>query len=141
MVECVRTNADIRRANLVHLVTEYGGVANLASTIDRSPSQVSQWLNASVDFKSGKPRSIGNASARHIERSTGRPEGWLDQDRSTNDTAQVNESRPIVGGPPRASAKTRRALARIANAVDDGRLTEADINLLEQIADRLARKD
>lgn len=61
------------------LVAETGGVTSLAAVIKRSPSQVSQWLNASPDSKTQKPRAMSTASARYIEEQCGRLFGWMDQ--------------------------------------------------------------
>lgn len=69
----------VRRENLLRLASENGGPAALARALgDKSASQISQWLNASRDSKTGKPRSISNASAREIERLLGKPNAWLD---------------------------------------------------------------
>jgi SOS-response transcriptional repressor LexA len=69
----------IRQENLQRLASELGGPAALARALgDKSASQISQWLNASRDSKTGKPRSIGNASAREIEAVLGKPYAWLD---------------------------------------------------------------
>ena len=70
---------EIRRDNLRALVREFGGVGQVAAKVGVSDSQFSQWLNASLDFKSGKPRGMSPASCRRIEAKTGRPVGWLDQ--------------------------------------------------------------
>ena len=62
------------------LAEESGGIAELAHTkLKRSYSQVSQWLNASKDSKSGKARSMTSQTARWIERQCGKEEGWMDQ--------------------------------------------------------------
>lgn len=71
---------EIRRSNLKMLATRYGGVGRLAEKLDRASAQVSQWINASRDSKTGKPRTISNRSARFIERTLGLPENWLDHD-------------------------------------------------------------
>ena len=69
---------DIRRENLGLLRAEAGGVQRLADRLGKSQSQVSQWLNASANSGSGKPRTISTASCREIERAIGKPEGWMD---------------------------------------------------------------
>lgn len=73
------TTSEIRRARLALLVKSADSVADAARILDRSSSQVSQWLNASIDHKTGKPRHISDASARHIEAQFKKPKGWLDQ--------------------------------------------------------------
>lgn len=72
----------IRRENLHILAKEAGGPGGLAEDLGKSKSQISQWLNASPDSKTGKPRTIGNASAREIEQKKNKPTGWMDVDRS-----------------------------------------------------------
>lgn len=76
----MKTNAEIRRENLRRLVDQHGGATAFAAKIERLPAQVSQWLNASIDYKSGKPRQISDKSARMIESSLGLQTGWLDLD-------------------------------------------------------------
>lgn len=74
------TIEEIRRSKLRELVTTYGGgkQSALASAIGASPSQVSQWLNASPDSKTGKPRAMDSTTARRIEQQLGLTEGWMD---------------------------------------------------------------
>jgi transcriptional regulator with XRE-family HTH domain len=72
------TVEEARRKNLQALRQECGSVQGLADKLGRSVSQVSQWLNASVDPKSGKPRNISTRSARMIEKALRLPECWLD---------------------------------------------------------------
>lgn len=74
----MKTVDETRRARLADLVREFGTAANLADTIGCSPAQLSQWLNASKESKTGKPRGMRKETARLIERKCGRPVGWLD---------------------------------------------------------------
>lgn len=84
---------DIRRARLDLLINEFGSVAALAQRLDRQPAQVSQWRNASIDTKSGKPRYMKSETARRIESLTGKPDGWMDQPIPKSNA--VNEDREI----------------------------------------------
>lgn len=77
--ENVELIEEIRRCRLLLLISEYGTIAALAQKLDRQPSQVSQWKNASIDNKSQKPRSMKSETARWIEEKTGKPVGWMDQ--------------------------------------------------------------
>jgi hypothetical protein len=78
--EGVPTIDQIYRENLRTLVAEAGGTQEaLGAKIQKSPAQISQWLNASKDSKTGKPRTMSRATAREIERRCGKPEGWMDQ--------------------------------------------------------------
>lgn len=76
--ESMKTIDEIRKENLAELVKEHGGVGKLADVLERSPSQVSQWLNSSKASVSGKPRRFNSDSARYIEKMCGKPEGWMD---------------------------------------------------------------
>ncbi|MGU9992910.1 helix-turn-helix domain-containing protein [Bordetella avium] len=79
---------ELRRANLAKLVEEAGGVGKLADRLERDPSQVSQWLNASKNSGTGRPRGMRSDTCRFIESRMGKPSGWLDTDHS----AQPKES-------------------------------------------------
>lgn len=92
---------EIRRDNLRALVRQSGGVARFSERINRSPAQVSQWLNAAPDHKTGKPRAIGDKSARHIEQSIGLPHGWLDHQHQPPHAAPAAVSEPPVHYQPR----------------------------------------
>lgn len=73
------TVEETRRANLISLVDQAGGVAKAAQILNRSSSQISQWTNALPDSKTGLPRNISGKSARYIEQCFDKPQGWLDQ--------------------------------------------------------------
>lgn len=70
---------EIYRARLRMLASEAGTQTALAEKIQKSPSQLAQWINASKDSKTGKPRTLSRAAAREIERKCGKPDGWMDQ--------------------------------------------------------------
>lgn len=76
----MKTNAEIRRENLSDLADEFHGVAKLADRLHKSPAQVSQWINASKDSKTKKPRGISDDMARHIEECCEKERGWMDND-------------------------------------------------------------
>lgn len=67
------------RARLRLLVEEVGTQRALSERIGKSPAQISQWINASPDSKTGKPRTMDRRTAREIEALLGKPEGWMDQ--------------------------------------------------------------
>lgn len=69
---------DIRRDNMAALRDEHGGTAGLAKQLERSESQVSQWILGSAHSETGKQRGMRPDSARYIERKCGKPVGWLD---------------------------------------------------------------
>lgn len=72
------TIEETRRANLIALRDEAGGVRKLAEKVGVSEAQLSQWINASKDSRTGKPRGMRRESARRIEEAMGRGPGWLD---------------------------------------------------------------
>jgi hypothetical protein len=78
----MRPIRDVRRENLARLVQECTPQtqAELARRINKDKNQVLQWL-MEPDAKGA--RNIGNASARHVERVMGKPEGWMDADQET----------------------------------------------------------
>ena len=83
------TIEEIRRTNLQTLVSEYGGVGKLAEVIGKDQSQLSQWINASINSGTGKPRGIRSSTCRHIEEKCGKPIGWLEEDHSIETVALV----------------------------------------------------
>jgi hypothetical protein len=72
------TIAEIRRANLQRLIDERGTQRALADAADVSPAQISQWIKAAPDSKTGKPRVVSDESARALEACSGKPVGWMD---------------------------------------------------------------
>lgn len=67
------------RKRLKMLTDEYGGQKKLSEVIEKSPAQISQWIKAAPDSKTGKPRSLKSETAREIEKRTNKPIGWFDQ--------------------------------------------------------------
>jgi hypothetical protein len=72
---------DIYRERLKLLIQEVAGgsQAKFSAITGKSPAQISQWVNASRDSKTGKPRSLDRNTARLLEAKAGKPEGWMDQ--------------------------------------------------------------
>lgn len=75
----MKTIAETYRDRLKLLVQELGSKVALADKLERSPSQIGQWVNGSKDSKTGERRSLDKKTARYIEMKTGKPEGWMDQ--------------------------------------------------------------
>ena len=73
------TNPEIHRENLQRLADEFGGVRKLAEKLGKSDSQVSQWLNASLNSGTGKPRGMRPDTARFIEQQCNKARGWMDE--------------------------------------------------------------
>lgn len=70
---------DIRAENMRRLAADLGGNTQLAERLKRSESQISQWINRSTNFGTGKPRGMRSGTARWIESQLGKPQGWLDR--------------------------------------------------------------
>lgn len=82
----MKTVAEIRRHNLATLVHEAGGVGKLSQRIGHQTSaQVSQWLHAPLDSKTGKPRNMSDISARRLEHACGKIPGWMDHEQEPSD--------------------------------------------------------
>lgn len=75
----MKTIEETYRERLLMLSKEYGGQTGLSKRIDKSPAQISQWINGSADSKTGKARSMKSDTAREIEVSLNLPRGWFDQ--------------------------------------------------------------
>jgi hypothetical protein len=80
----MKTIEEIRHVRLLQLLEspEYPSAGALAKAIGKSPAQVSQWKNRSRRSDGGVA-NIDSESARNIERSTGKPRGWMDNEVST----------------------------------------------------------
>ena len=76
----MKTCHEIRREQLRALIEEVGGAGRLSELIGKTDIQIRQWVNASKDSRTGKPRGISDDIARHIEEKTGKEIGWLDND-------------------------------------------------------------
>lgn len=75
----MKTIEETYRERLKILIDEYGSQAELSAVINKSPAQISQWLNATPSAATGKPRSLKSDTAREIEKATGKPYAWFDQ--------------------------------------------------------------
>lgn len=82
----MKTIEETYRERLLMLSKQYGGQTGLSKRIDKSPAQISQWVNGSADSKTGKARSMKSDTAREIEGVLGLPRGWFDQPVKTTDT-------------------------------------------------------
>lgn len=90
----------IRRENLRTVIDELGSAAKLARALGVSAAVVSQWVNASPDSKTKKPRGISHQSCRRIERAAAKPAGWMDEQHSPAGRAQeMIHARRIVSWP------------------------------------------
>ncbi|WP_234192676.1 S24 family peptidase [Pseudacidovorax sp. NFM-22] len=92
----MKTVETIRRERLLELVREHRTAAGLSKLINKAPAQISQWVNQSVDSKSGKPRAMSGAIAREIEAALGKPTGWMDN--PDDDLESSSASTPFLPG-------------------------------------------
>ncbi|UDL04003.1 helix-turn-helix domain-containing protein [Marinobacter sp. CA1] len=134
-----------RREAVKRLIDErFGGKqADFARAINRSPSLVWQCLNGH--------RNIGEKLAREIENKLRLKPGWLDGPSiestlpgqlgalDSDDNPPAASSSEIDLLLASASPRSRQQLLRIAQAAADGRLSEADIKMLSDIAKRLEK--
>lgn len=93
----MKTIEETYREKLALLIEEFGSAAALGNVIDKSPSQISQWLNGSPDSKTGKSRSMKPDTAREIEKATGKPYAWFDQPVYTLTIGENNNGNQNVG--------------------------------------------
>lgn len=106
----MNTVEQIRRGKLAALIREAGSQASLSEKIDKAPAQISQWLNASANSKTGKPRVMSHAIARELEQKMGKPNGWMDtpepavgglgEDRKPGLTPAPHQAPSTVAGEP-----------------------------------------
>lgn len=117
-----------RRDNLLRCKRErFDDVAgSLARAINRSSSQVHQWIAGS--------RSISEDSARHIEISLGLPEGWMDQAPDPGN-AHHDDAQTIHVG--HLALTTRNLLRDLADALGDRQLPDRDLALLQAIVSHM----
>lgn len=80
----MKTIEEIHRQNLALLVRQYKTVSAAADAVGCSSSQFSQWLNASENSGTGKPRGISTGSCRKIEAACGKPVGWMDMEHDSD---------------------------------------------------------
>lgn len=117
-----------RRKRLELLVKQLGTQAELANKIGKAPAQVSQWIRALPDSKTGKPRSMSKEIARDIERSLNLERGWMDQpieDQSEHQTSIFNSPHVVPYHAP--DAVLVPVLANCASMGAGEALLESDV--------------
>jgi hypothetical protein len=75
----VQAIGQTRLDNLETLIKQFGTAEALAEAAETSPVYVSMLRNRTLDAKTGRPREMGTAMARRMEKAGGRPSGWMDQ--------------------------------------------------------------
>lgn len=71
------TRKDIRHANLLLLVAEFGSIAAVAVAAETSEKYLWQVIHR-APLKSGKPRGIGDVLADKLDDGCGKSPGWMD---------------------------------------------------------------
>lgn len=93
----MKTIDAIRTENLIRLVKDKGGLVAFSEKIEREQSQVSQWINNSINSGTGKPRVISTKSCRRIEEVFSLATGWFDVDHSSNvENPAVQDKVPVI---------------------------------------------
>lgn len=76
----MKTAEEVRRLRLLELKRQFGSYSKLNELLGRSSTDatLSQIANRAADSKTGKPRTMGAAQARALERACKKEEGWMD---------------------------------------------------------------
>lgn len=75
---------EIRRENLRLIDAQYGGPSAAAAACGMSHAQFTNLRDGAKDSKTGRQRGMRATTARKIEKSLGKPVGWLDTDHSAS---------------------------------------------------------
>jgi phage repressor protein C with HTH and peptisase S24 domain len=94
----MKTNDEIRRANLLLAIDRMQTAAKLAERVGTSAAYLSQLKNQTPESKTGKPKTMGEDLARRIESALDEAPGWMDTDHDQLDLAAVEQIFP--GGVP-----------------------------------------
>jgi hypothetical protein len=133
----MKTIDEIRRDKLKMLAAEHGGIGVFATKIGKSSAQLSQWINASPDSKTGKPRGMRAESCRHIEQLSGLKKGWMDQESSeiiSNSTdAHDQSSEQIFRSKVKLSPNAARLINEIIAAEERGSSSPQIIEVLSKV--------
>ncbi|HJV75375.1 MAG TPA: hypothetical protein VJ654_14205 [Noviherbaspirillum sp.] len=111
----MKTIDEIRRERLALLKAEYGGVGKLAEQLEKSFSQVSQWINASTHSATGKTRGISDEQCRMIEEKCEKPRGWMDSD---PDMIDVKVLMQVIAGFLQATESGQRQIIESVKAAE-----------------------
>jgi hypothetical protein len=87
----MKTAEELRRENLEALIEQFGSLRALAEAAETNPAYISQVRNALKESSTGKPKEIGTALARRLERAAGKERGWMDHERSTEEPMVAEE--------------------------------------------------
>lgn len=108
---------EIRRENLAALAKRLGGNSDLAQKLDRTESQVSQWVTGSL-LPSGRRRGMRPETARWIEATAGLPPGWLDQEHPESTANAVSQEMAVRETEAPYTVKPRHARPLVQTVCD-----------------------
>jgi len=114
------TRNDIRHANLLALVEEFGTIAAVASAANTSEKYLWQIIHKEP-LPSGKIRGIGNDVAEKLELGCGKFSGWLDQipgGRTLHERTITPGESELVKLYRAASPEKRKALLAVARLAE-----------------------
>jgi hypothetical protein len=80
----MKTIDEIRRENLLVAIERQKTITALAELAGMSAAYLSQIKNRTPESKTGKPKGMGDAAARKIERAPGEAHGWMDAEHTDN---------------------------------------------------------
>lgn len=83
----MKTIAEIRLENLSLLIDEQGTQDKVSDLSGVSPVYLSQLKNETRDIKTGRPRQMGDRTARKLETGCAKPIGWMDKEHAAATTA------------------------------------------------------
>lgn len=127
---------EIRRENLAKLKANYRTLDEFAEACGTSSSQLSQWINGSLESKTGRPRGMRSESCRKIEEKIGLSKNWLDTDH-TSEQAKLSKqlSAELDLSSNIRSVTLSEAQIPLISWVRAGSLTEIEDNHLPGEAD------
>jgi phage repressor protein C with HTH and peptisase S24 domain len=92
----MQTIDEIRRRNLAVLVQSAGSIQKVADAIGRSHSQVSQIKTSAKSTATGKPRAMGDAMARAMEKAFQLERGWMDNAHSGSAGLDAGDGQVLI---------------------------------------------
>lgn len=128
-----------RRENfkkLIHQRFKKGPITRASEILNKPASYISRCI---WDPEKNQARNIGEVFAREMEKAFGLIEYELDapiKEKSESNTNTPESDSYIESLLSKATPKSSRQIIKIAQAASEGRLTEADIELISSIAER-----
>lgn len=89
-------NKELRRSGLQILISEAGGVAQLAEKCGVSEKNLQHILRRAKMPGDKKPRDIGDRLARRLEVGMGKQQGWLDYGHAAVKVSDIADAQDLV---------------------------------------------